>query len=194
MKKPIPILENVLDQIRAVVNPLHRYVEACELNDGTDAGKNVAEVVIRYAETFRKERDELRTWKESAMATTPPLQEIGRELGLTLGESIHDKILPALRDFKERQAETLRDLAALKADIPALHAKAYLEGSKSALPDFDEVARVRLPVAVGALSSLIDAMTRQFGKGLEMMQRGEWLVFVRPKSETILSEPKPEQP
>jgi len=98
----------------------------------------------------------------------------------------------------ERQRDKARsELAVLKADIPALHSQAYLEGMRAASPSDDEVARVRLPVAVGALSSLIDAMTRQFGKGLEMTQRGEWLVFVRPDKSLLVNifcEPKTEQP
>lgn len=52
-----------------------------------------------------KERDELAQWKESAMSVSPPLQEIARELGVGLGQSIHDKILPGIRELKRRLGE-----------------------------------------------------------------------------------------
>jgi hypothetical protein len=42
----------------------------------------------------------LLAWKESAIAVTPPLQEIGRELLVCLGDSIHDKILPGIKSLK----------------------------------------------------------------------------------------------
>ena len=36
----------------------------------------------------------LSEWKESAIAVMPPMQEIGREIGVKWGDSVHDKILP----------------------------------------------------------------------------------------------------
>jgi hypothetical protein len=45
-----------------------------------------------------------RDWKQSAISVMPPLQEIGRELDLNLGESIHDKILPSIQKLKQQLA------------------------------------------------------------------------------------------
>lgn len=56
------------------------------------------------------ERDGLQQWKESAMSVTPPMQEIGRALGVRLGSSIHDKILPGITKLRA-------DLAARDAVI-----------------------------------------------------------------------------
>lgn len=47
-----------------------------------------------------KELAELKAWKESAMSVMPPMQEIGKALGVRLGESIHDKILPGIERLK----------------------------------------------------------------------------------------------
>ena len=41
-------------------------------------------------ESLRKELAEARAWKERMIAVCPPLQEIGRELNVGLGDSIHD--------------------------------------------------------------------------------------------------------
>lgn len=53
---------------------------------------------------------ELRAWKESAMKLLP-LQEWGEALGLKLGESIHDNVLPALLRLNaaETQLKTVQE-------------------------------------------------------------------------------------
>lgn len=51
------------------------------------------------AETIKglqDELEELRQWKRQAIEVMPPYQEIGKLIGVKLGESIHDKILPAI--------------------------------------------------------------------------------------------------
>ena len=53
------------------------------------------------------ERDNLRRWKTEALTVMPPHQEIGQEIGVTLGSSIHDKILPELVRRRE-EIEILR--------------------------------------------------------------------------------------
>lgn len=45
--------------------------------------------------------EKLEEWKASAISVTPPLQEIAQALGLPLGVSIHDKILPGIVGMKE---------------------------------------------------------------------------------------------
>ena len=52
-------------------------------------------------------RSELEAWKLSAIECGPPLQKIGWELDLRLGDSIHDKILPELIK-RRKEIEELR--------------------------------------------------------------------------------------
>lgn len=46
------------------------------------------------------ELEQLRAWKESAMSVMPDYQAIGKALGVKLGESVHDKILPGVERLK----------------------------------------------------------------------------------------------
>jgi hypothetical protein len=48
----------------------------------------------------------LQAWKESAISVTPDMQAIGNAIGVRLGESIHDKILPAIESLKKQLEET----------------------------------------------------------------------------------------
>lgn len=48
---------------------------------------------------------ELEKWKESAISVMPDYQEIGKAMGLTLGASIHDKILPFIVEQKAKLAK-----------------------------------------------------------------------------------------
>lgn len=59
---------------------------------------------------LERENKELRGWKESAISVMPDYQAIGAELGVRLGDSVHDKILPGIK--------------ALKAELAALHESA----------------------------------------------------------------------
>lgn len=43
-------------------------------------------------------------WKESMLSVMPPMQEIGNELGVLLGDSIHDKILSGIKTLKAQLA------------------------------------------------------------------------------------------
>lgn len=56
----------------------------------------------RVADYVNKQLKELEGWKESAIAVTPNWQDIGKEIGVRLGDSVHDKVLPAL--VKRREA------------------------------------------------------------------------------------------
>ena len=60
---------------------------------------------IRSYVCYERELSQLREWKESAIAVTPPLQEIGRELGLGLGQTIHDNILPGIVRLRAELSE-----------------------------------------------------------------------------------------
>lgn len=68
-----------------------------ELNMLKDAMDKITEL--------QAENAELKAWKESAIAIMSPMQEIGNELGIMLGESIHDKILPAIQVMKIRESK-----------------------------------------------------------------------------------------
>lgn len=52
-------------------------------------------------DSVKRELKELRSWKRQAIKVMPPLQEIGEVLGIPLGQSIHDKILPAVKTLKQ---------------------------------------------------------------------------------------------
>lgn len=43
-----------------------------------------------------EERDQLLQWKKEMLSVMPPMQEIGRALGLHTGQEIYDKILPGI--------------------------------------------------------------------------------------------------
>lgn len=51
-------------------------------------------------ESLRKENEELKAWKESMLSVMPPIQEIGKAIGVKLGETVHDKILPFIEQAK----------------------------------------------------------------------------------------------
>jgi hypothetical protein len=44
----------------------------------------------------RPKLNQLKKWKEEAISVMPPMQEIGEEIGVGFGQTIHDKILPEL--------------------------------------------------------------------------------------------------
>lgn len=81
--------------------------------DGFLAAKNEAlklvEAALRSAagtggaSATEKELRELRAWKQSAIAVMPDYQRIGKLLGVPLGESVHDKIVPALEALASRR-------------------------------------------------------------------------------------------
>lgn len=79
-----------------------------------DIGGMVVE--SRFVRPIEQELADLRRWKAEALSVMPPLQEIGREIGATLGQSIHDKILPELIRRRE-EIERLRE--AFKKPHPA---------------------------------------------------------------------------
>jgi hypothetical protein len=62
------------------------------------------------------------------------------------------------------------------------HRIGYEAGLRAgSLPD-GEVARVLLPLGVTALSKVVDGLGKHFGDDLRMMQRGDWLIFIKPNS------------
>jgi hypothetical protein len=71
------------------------------------------EVIELYQKT-KKERDELKAWKEEAteVMNKLQLQEIGKELQLPLGSDIPSQILPEIKRIKAILDEAISLLAA----------------------------------------------------------------------------------
>jgi hypothetical protein len=83
---------------------------------------NVRDLIIdcrTEIENLQREIDELKDWKESALVEFNKIQtqEIGKEIGTILGSSIHEQILPAIKNLKierddaRKQNAKLRDIA-----------------------------------------------------------------------------------
>lgn len=54
----------------------------------------------------------LNEWKRSVIETMPDMQKVGELIGLSIGESVHDKIIPWMIEMKEkheRQAVTIKN-------------------------------------------------------------------------------------
>ncbi len=51
------------------------------------------------------ELEQLRQWKKEAIAVMPDFQKIGKLLGLKLGESVNDKIIPFIEKCLESKEE-----------------------------------------------------------------------------------------
>lgn len=49
---------------------------------------------------LKKEIEELKSWKQSAISVMPDMQAIGKALNVPLGQSVHDKILPGIEKLK----------------------------------------------------------------------------------------------
>jgi hypothetical protein len=47
-----------------------------------------------------KELEQLRQWKKEAMAVMPDFQELAKLMGVPLGESVHDKIIPYIKKLQ----------------------------------------------------------------------------------------------
>jgi hypothetical protein len=69
--------------------------------------------VNKYAtqQTAAKDAEiaDLKRWKAEAVAVMPPMQEIGKALGINPGHFIHDKILPGIVALKEKINELTMD-------------------------------------------------------------------------------------
>lgn len=71
------------------------------------------------------------------------------------------------------------------AEFAEGHRIGYEAGLRAgSLPD-GEVARVLLPLGVTALGKIADGLEKHFGKGVQMMQRGEWLIFIEPNTKPM---------
>jgi hypothetical protein len=76
-----------------------------------------------WKQHLQQQIDELRKWKAEAIAVMPDYQAIGKALGVPLGQSIHDKILPAIQEKDE-------ELAALRERVAGLSFMKYAKQSQ----------------------------------------------------------------
>lgn len=68
------------------------------------------------AERLEKELADLRRWKAEALTVLPDCQAIGREIGVTFGDSVTDKILPELVRRREEIEDLRKKVAQSEAD------------------------------------------------------------------------------
>ncbi len=76
LKEEVEKLNRMLDDFMEIINDL----------------KGLS--VPPYKEEGDKELEQLRQWKKEAIAVMPDFQKIGQLIGVKLGESVHDKIIP----------------------------------------------------------------------------------------------------
>jgi hypothetical protein len=101
----------------------HNAAVAAVLEEYNDEVR-AAHVMQQQLAAEREKVRELKEWKESALMVMPDYQAIGKALGLQLGESVHDKILPAIQkvqplvgalermvDMEDVSARTLQGIA-----------------------------------------------------------------------------------
>jgi hypothetical protein len=60
--------------------------------------------LAKEIERLRGENDQLQAWKKEAIAVMPDYQAIGKAIGVKLGESVHDKILPEINRLQAKAA------------------------------------------------------------------------------------------
>lgn len=62
--------------------------------------------------TGERELEQLRAWKESAITVWPDMQKIAKLIGVKLGDSVHDKIIPWIEAAESREAKLREQVAA----------------------------------------------------------------------------------
>ena len=93
----------------------------CQRPDLRDRAERISKLI--------EERDALARWKTEALSVDPPWQEIGAALGLTLGATIHDKILPGIQALQANNADLVGALRYARRWLkPADHDTVYLDG------------------------------------------------------------------
>jgi hypothetical protein len=101
--------------------------------------------------SLRAEVARLQAWKESMIAVTPDWQEIGKELGVRLGDSIHDKVLPGIKSLQEQVAQMEKAREGHKNLLDQLHI---------ALNHIDELEKERDELELGCAELLRKAEAR----------------------------------
>lgn len=83
---------------------------------------------------YTKEIESLRAWKESAMSVDYDPQKVGKLLGVKLGDSIHDKIVPGIMALKE-EIERLKAQPLTREEVEKMLNKAWDAGCNYGVED-----------------------------------------------------------
>lgn len=77
-----------------------------------DADGNNFQLTKAATPSVDADLQQLRDWKESAMLVMPDYQAIGKAIGVKLGESVHDKILPWILKQKQQSVDAGKEAQA----------------------------------------------------------------------------------
>jgi hypothetical protein len=102
----------------------HNESIKCACEEATKFWRQLYEAHLEAC-TNEETIQQLRQWKEEAIAVMAPYQEIGKELGLTLGESVHDRILPALQQLRQQLAGCEAEISGHRSNMEFLTAKLW---------------------------------------------------------------------
>lgn len=88
---------------------LEKWIDAVLHEDGKNLTIGSVRTMAMIRQEFKRlysieqERDELKQWKKEATLVMPDFQKIGAALGVKLGASVHDKILPGIEKLIEER-------------------------------------------------------------------------------------------
>lgn len=103
--EPAPVPSNPDDEVAAVnyVTEKHKKQAGDNWYEEDESEKQAFLAGCTHKEAQQNEElEQLRAWKKEAIRVMPDFQEIGRLIGVPLGQSVHDKIIPALRSIYSR--------------------------------------------------------------------------------------------
>lgn len=92
-----------VERLKQVANLLDETQNGMAAVGVDKAVEYLTSIEQRLAAAEKRAKD-AEAWKESMLNVMPPMQEIGNELGVLLGDSIHDKILPGIQALKAQLA------------------------------------------------------------------------------------------
>lgn len=116
-----------LEQQLALKTSMHRSVL-----DGLDQERHVNANLTQQIAALTAERNQLAEWKRQQLIVSADFQAIGQELGIGLGQSVHDKILPGIQSLKSALEELVERVVANKRpDIGVQKAEQLLQKLKS---------------------------------------------------------------
>lgn len=98
---------------------------------------------------------ELEAWKESALSVMPDMQAIGKAIGVGLGQSVHEKILPAIKRLKDMIR--LRD-SLIETDNQIIE---YIGRLATVPPKHTATAKAQIQPLVDRRNRVIDLMNKE---------------------------------
>jgi cell division protein FtsB len=93
-------------------------------------------------EIYRDEIAQLKAWKEEAIKVMPDSQAIAKVLKIKLGETVHDKILPAIQNLQARFEQAAKDFESTTIELGEEQAR-YLTALKQIEQLRAEVERLK---------------------------------------------------